>query len=126
MKIALSEVCYSNQEKCVIEINFLNPIDFKYLTIVKWVQGTLKERFKNMYKNVCLTLDDDIELCTPHVYGFEDKSNSPPYEIDFIFPKTRTKKVRLSFRETQLPPQYRPGNYHAQIADLKIRYSDGK
>ena len=124
MKVGFSKVCSYNQADCVIEINFYNPIDFKYLTIVKWMNDVnLKERFKNMYKNVCLTLDDENKLCTPNWYGFDVKSNSPPYEIDFILPKTRTKKVRLSFHETQLPLGHN-GNYHAQIADLKIRYSD--
>ena len=76
----------------------------------------------NFYNNVCLKLDNDsnYELCTPHQYGFSTKSNSWPYEIDFILPKKNTRTVQLIFRETQNPFQ---GNYHAMIADLKIYHS---
>ena len=123
LKFALSKKCKDNQAHCVIEINFHHRIDFKYLTIVK------RQRFQNGvninnegYLNVCLTLDDDDELCTPNQYGFKSKSNSSPYEIDFILPRTRTKKVQLSFRETKPAPGM-GYNYHATIADLKIRYS---
>ena len=123
LKFALSKVCYVDQARCVIEIDFHHRIDFKYLTIVK------RQRFENgvnrdneKYRNVCLTLDDDDELCTPNRYGFDIKSNSSPYEIDFILPKTRTKKVKLSFRETEPAPGQ--NSVYALIADLKIRYSN--
>ena len=116
-------MCYVDQARCVIEIDFHHRIDFKYLTIVK------RQRFENgvnrdneKYRNVCLTLDDDDELCTPNRYGFDIKSNSSPYEIDFILPKTRTKKVKLSFRETEPAPGQ--NSVYALIADLKIRYSN--
>ena len=123
MKIGFSKVCKLNKAYCVIQINFHNAIDFKYLTIVKgqrFENGINK--FNERYPNVCLTLDDDDELCTPNWYGFDVKSNSPPYEIDFILPKTKTKKVQLSFRQTEPSPG--SVNYHALIADLKIRYSN--
>ena len=124
LKFTSSKKCKDNQAHCVIEIDFHHRIDFKYLTIVK------RQRFENgvnrdneKYRNVCLTLDDDDELCTPNGYGFDIKSNSSPYEIDFILPKTRTKNVKLSFRETE-PAAGQGANYHALIADLKIRYSN--
>ena len=75
------------------------------------------------YNNVCVILDDNEELCTSFPYGFEYESNSPPYQIDFVFSKPKVKNVKLIFRENK-PPEGQSGNYHAQVADLKIYYSD--
>ena len=117
-------MCAWGAGNCDLEIEFHNAIDFQYLTIVK------RQRIQNginidneFYNNACLILDDNEELCTTNGYGFDVKSNSAPYEIDFILPKKNVKKVKLMFRETEVPPG-ESGNYHAQIADLKIHYSN--
>ena len=124
LKISFSNKCQVDQTRCIIEINFHNVIDFKYLTIVK--RQRLKEydefEIEQSYHNVCLILDDDRELCTTNGYGFDVKSNSPPYEIDFILPKRNVQKIQLHFR--QLEPLNKFGNYRAAVADLKIHYRD--
>ena len=75
------------------------------------------------YHNVCLTLDDSDQpqLCTLNDYGFDISSNSPPYEIDFVFPKQPVRKLQLSFNGDE--PTNSAGNIYALISDLKIFYN---
>ena len=124
MKIYFSNKCQVDQTRCIIEINFHNVIDFKYLTIAKRQKVSEYDEFQieQSYHNVCLILDDDRELCTTNGYGFDVKSNSPPYEINFILPERSVQKIQLSFR--QLEPLNEFGNYRAAVADLKIHYTD--
>ena len=123
MKICPSKNCEVDQTWCNVEINFHDAIDFQYLTIAKRQKITYSEfAIEQAYKDVCLILDETDELCTNHGYGFDVKSNSPPYEIDFILPKTKVRKVQLNFR--QLEPLNENGNYRAMIADLKIHYTN--
>ena len=74
------------------------------------------------YNNVCLILDDNDEICTTNGYGFDGDSHTPPYEIDFVLPKTGVQKIQLSFRTHQ--PRNPANHYHAMISDLKIYYAD--
>ena len=76
------------------------------------------------YKNACLTLDgdDDNKLCAPEEYGFDESSNLPPYEIDFILPKENVKTIQLSFAGEGPPDQ--AGNVKARISDMKILYEN--
>ena len=64
------------------------------------------------YRNVCLTLDDGDQLCTPKNYGFDVMSDSPPYEIDFIFPRDHVRKLHLKFYD------------NAFVSDLQIFYTE--
>lgn len=125
MKLWFSKVCELDQGNCAIEIHFFNEIDFHSLTLVKRQRiqkGGKDNKDNEWYNNVCLVLDDSDEICTSEDYGFDIKSNSPPYEIDFILPKLNVTKVQLIFRQHK-PPKDQKGNYHAQVADLKIHYT---
>ena len=116
----ISQSC-NDPAKCVVDINFHSAIDFQYLTIV------MRHRLRNgvttpilKYKYYCLTLDDNDEVCTTSEYGFDEKSKSPPYEIDFVLPKRQVKNVKLSHKQSI----HDIGGYHLLIADLKIHYQN--
>ena len=75
------------------------------------------------YKNSCLILDGDDgnKLCAPEEYGFDESSNSPPYEIDFILPKENVQTIQLSFAGDH-PDQGM--NLKGKISDMKIFYKN--
>ena len=98
----------------ILLMNIQNNINFHHLTIVK------RQNKNQFYGDVCLTLDDDDQLCTPNDYGFDISSNSSPFEIDFVLPKQNIQKLQLSFNANS--PTDGSGNILGQVQDLKIYY----
>ena len=137
----MSEPCQTDPTNCLITITFqviffnLQPafnffqtkINFHHLTIAKRQWSSYNDDIivvNREYKNACLTLDgdDDNKLCAPEEYGFDESSNLPPYEIDFILPKENVKTIQLSFAGEGPPDQ--AGNVKARISDMKILYEN--
>ena len=67
-----------------------------------------------------MILDENDELCTTTLYGFEGDDVSSPYEIEWKLPKEKVKTVQLDFRGSNGNPM---GNPMGMIGDLKIYYT---
>ena len=103
-----------------LTINFLSPIDFQHLKIMKRPYNE-HPNYATAWLNVCLVLDNDEanQLCTDEQKGFSDSDNE---NVIWTMPKNAVSIVELVFRDTGTYGNGASGG--AMVRDLKIFYKE--